>query len=69
MPGQGTSIHGPYEDLGIAGLEVLKLILEGQDPATRKELWNRFLEITKSWHDLGVSVSTDIVNHLKGLKK
>lgn len=51
------TIHGPYEDAIIAICELMGKIVEGQPPAVKAELWDRYLTLTKPLHDLAVAVA------------
>jgi hypothetical protein len=62
------SIHGPYEDVLIAGFHLLEKVIEGQDPATKAELWKRHLEVTKPLHEVAVQAASQIADWIKQLK-
>jgi hypothetical protein len=64
---QMVRIHGPYEDAIIAGCEVIKAVIDGQDPATKKELWTRYLEFTQPLHALATQAMSDVAKFFKGL--
>jgi hypothetical protein len=64
---QIVRIHGPYEDAIIAGCEVIKAVIDGQDPATKKELWNRYLDFTAPIHQLATDAMRDVAKFFKGL--
>jgi hypothetical protein len=66
---QIVRIHGPYEDAMIAGCELVEKIIDGQDAATKKELWTRYLDATKPLNDLAVEAGKQIANFLQGLGK
>ena len=59
-----VTIHGPYEDAIIAGFEVVKVIVEKQDPASAKECWTRWLDATKGLSDLGAAMSKGLSDAL-----
>ncbi len=62
-------IHGPYEDAMIAGCELVGKVIDGQDAATKKELWTRYLDATKPLHDMACQAATQIAEWLKGIGK
>ena len=48
--------HGPYEDAIIAICELAKVIIDGQPPEVKREIWIRYLEITRPLHELAVKI-------------
>lgn len=50
---QNTSIHGPYEDLAIALIDLIKTVIEGQPSEVRAELWKMYLEDMHNWREFG----------------
>ncbi len=62
---QSISLHGPYEDAIIAACNVIEKIVEGQDAATRKELWDRYLELTRPLHNAAVEAAKSIERFFK----
>lgn len=39
---QGVSIHGPYEDAIVAGLNLLEKVIDSQPPEAKKKAWDDF---------------------------
>ncbi len=66
---QIVRVHGPYEDAIISLSELAKSVVEGQDAATKKECWTRFLDVTKPLHELAVSGMAKIEEFFRGLTK
>lgn len=46
---QTTVIHGPYEDLAIAVVQLIQMVIEGQPPEVREQLWRMHFEDVKAW--------------------
>jgi hypothetical protein len=46
-----AAVHGPYEDLAIALIELFKLIIASQPEAVRAELWKAYAEDMKAWRE------------------
>ena len=51
MPEVTGSVHGPYEDLGIAALNLVGKIIDSQPPETKKILWDSYIEDMKAWRE------------------
>jgi len=64
---QSVSFHAPYEDAIIAGFELLGKVIDGQDAATKKELWTRYLDATKPWHELSLKLGDRLIEPLTKL--
>lgn len=45
------AVHGPYEDLAIAVIELIKVVVEGQPAEVRLELWRMYLEDLRAWRE------------------
>lgn len=45
------AVHGPYEDLAIALVDLFSKVIESQPESVRAEMWKMFLEDLKSWRD------------------
>jgi hypothetical protein len=41
-----ASVHGPYEDLGLAALKTLDIVIADAPPAVKQQFWSEFL----IWH-------------------
>lgn len=65
-PDQILKVHGPYEDAIIALCELFKAIVDGQPPEVKRELWTRWLEITKPLHEAAVESSKQILKLIGG---
>ena len=59
-------VHGPYEDAIIAVCELFSKIVDGQDAATKKELWSRYLDATAPLHNALMDASKTIEKFFKG---
>jgi len=64
---QVIKVHGPYEDAIIAGCSLTEKIIEGQDAATKAELWKRHLEITAPLHKLAAEAMGKFEQWVSGL--
>lgn len=67
--GQVIKVHGPYEDAIIAGCSLAEKVVDGQDPATRAELWKRHLEITAPLHKLATEAMSKVEQWILGVAK
>lgn len=47
--GMNASVHGPYEDLAIAIVQLIGKIVDGQSLEVKKALWEGYLEDMKAW--------------------
>lgn len=48
-----AAIHGPYEDLGIEGLKVIQLLIEGMTPEQKATVWQNWINFWQPLMDLG----------------
>jgi hypothetical protein len=55
-----VTVQGPYEAAIIEGFRLLEIVLAGQDAATKKELWTRYLEFSAPFHDVSVAINKTI---------
>ena len=46
-----ASVHGPYEDLAIAGINLLTELIKGQTPEQKAQIWQGWIDF---WKLLGV---------------
>jgi len=49
-------VHGPYEDLAIAAIQLIGKIIDGQPPEVRKQLWEWYIDDMKGWRDFGAKL-------------
>lgn len=67
MKESAVVIHGPYEDAIINALEVIKLVIDGQPPDVRAELWRRWLEWSAPLHKASVALSEALAANVQAL--
>jgi hypothetical protein len=48
-PAAVPAVHGQYEDLGIAIVNLIAKIVEGQSPEIRARLWEGYLKDMDAW--------------------
>jgi hypothetical protein len=51
VPAPSMSVHGPYEDLGIAAIQLIEKIVDKQSVAVSDEIWKIILADMKAWRD------------------
>jgi hypothetical protein len=51
IPPSSMSVHGPYEDLGIAAISLIEKIVDKQSAAVSEEIWKIILEDMKGWRE------------------
>jgi hypothetical protein len=43
------AVHGPYEDVAIALVNLIGKVIEGQPPQVKADLWRIYVEDVKAW--------------------
>lgn len=49
----GASVHGPYEDLAIAGIQLIEKLIDGQTPEQKAKIWQSWIDFWQPLMEIG----------------
>ncbi len=47
-----VAVHGPYEDLAIAAIELIRDLYASQPPEIKNKMWNDTIQLIDNLHNL-----------------
>lgn len=51
-----VNVHGPYEDLGIAGINLLIELIKGMTPEQKAQVWQNWINFWQPIIDLNKTI-------------
>jgi hypothetical protein len=48
-----AAIHGPYEDLAIAGIQLIDKLVDGMSPEQKAKVWQNWIDFWQPLLELG----------------
>ena len=51
-----AAVHGPYEDLAIAGIQLIEKLIDGMSAQQKQEVWQNWIDFWKPLVELGKGI-------------